>query len=318
MNTQERHCVTGAYGYSGKYIAQRLLEHGHDVFTLTNAPDRPNPFAGRVPALPFHFDDEVQITRALEGVSVLYNTYWVRFNHRLFQYADAVRNTQVLFRAAKAAGVQRIVHVSITNPDETSPLEYFRGKATLERSLRETGIPHTMLRPAVLFGREDVLINNIAWVLRRFPLFGVFGNGAYRLQPIHVDDFADLAVREGCAEGDRVVNAIGPETYTYRALVEEIGTAIQRPRRIVSVPPILGWLAGTLVGWRQGDVFITRDEIKGLMADLLCVDTPPTGTTRLSDWARANGDSLGLHYSNELARRTRRGQAYAALNRRSV
>jgi NADH dehydrogenase len=310
MSTQEKHCVTGAFGYSGKYIAAKLLQRGHRVITLTQSPNRPNPFHGAVTPHPFNFDNEAALAHTLTGVSVLYNTYWVRFNHATFQHADAVQNTKGLFRAAKAAGVQRIVHVSITNPSEDSPLEYFRGKAQLERALIESGIPHTILRPAVLFGNEDILINNIAWALRRLPIFGVFGSGNYRLQPIHVEDFAQLAVDGGVYTGNRIIEGIGPESFTYRELVDAIGKAIGKQRPIVSVPPLLGYIAGSLIGKIQNDVFITREEIQGLMDDLLHVDAPPAGSTRLTHWANTNAGSLGLRYNNELARRRDRTASY--------
>src|SRR5208283_1221478 len=192
MNNFGIHAVTGAFGYSGRYIAARLLDEGREVITLTNSLARANPFGGRVRAFPLAFDEPEQLAKSLAGVDVLFNTYWVRFNHRLFTHTQAVQNTLVLFEAARRAGVRRVVHVSITNPSEDSPLEYFAGKARLERALREGGLSHAILRPTVLFGREDILINNIAWALRRFPFFAVFGDGSYRLQPIHVDDLADL------------------------------------------------------------------------------------------------------------------------------
>jgi len=313
MSNSTLHCVTGAFGYSGKYIAELLLQRGHRVITLTNSPDRPNAFDGQVKAYSLDFGSERALAESLEGVDVLYNTYWVRFNHRDFQHTDAVRNTMTLFSAAKAAGVRRIVHVSITNPSEDSPLEYFSGKARLERALRETGVPHTILRPAVLFGHKDILINNIAWALRRLPVFGVFGAGHYRLQPIHVEDFARLAVEGGAAEGDGIVEAIGPETFTYRELVSAIGVCIGKRRPIISVPPLLGYLAGSVVGRMQDDVFITREEIQGLMDNLLYVDAPAAGTIRLSDWAREHADELGRRYHSELARRRDRGAAYGAV-----
>jgi NADH dehydrogenase len=302
--------VTGAFGYSGKYIARRLLAAGRSVITLTNSPGRANEFGGSVRAVPFHFDRPDDLARSLENVDVLYNTYWVRFNHRLFTHAGAVRDTMVLFEAARRAGVRRVVHVSITNPSEESPLEYFRGKARLERALRESGISHAILRPAVLFGREDVLINNIAWMLRRFPVFGVFGDGRYRLQPIYVEDLAALAVEQGARRENAVIQAIGPETFRYRDLVETIGNLIGAPRPVISIPPAAGYWAGRAVGLLTGDVVITRDEIAGLMADLLCVDAPPTGATRLTDWARDNAATLGRTYTSELSRRTDRNSRY--------
>jgi NADH dehydrogenase len=306
------HAITGAYGFSGKYIAQRLLDAGERVVTLTNSPGRANPFGERVKAMPFHFDEPDRLAEQLKGVTVLYNTYWVRFNHRLFKHADAVRNTKVLFQAAAQAGVERIVHVSITNPSLDSPLEYFRGKAELEKALAESGISHAILRPAVLFGPEDILINNIAWAMRHLPVFGVFGDGQYRLQPIHVDDMAALAVEHGRGRENVLINAIGPETFTYRELAATIGRIIGKRRPIISVPPWFGYAAGRMLGALVGDVVITKDEIEGLMADLLYVDAPPAGSTVLSDWAKQNADTLGRRYASELARRKDLVRAYGA------
>ena len=307
---QQLHIVTGAFGYSGSYIARHLLDAGYRVRTLTNSLHREHPLQGRIEPVPFHFDDESKLTASLEGAAVLYNTYWVRFNHPRFKYADAVKNTLALFRAALKAHVPRVVHVSITNPSENSPFEYFRGKARLERALRESGLSHAILRPAVLFGDEDILINNIAWVLRRFPVFGVFSDGSYRLQPIYVDDFARLAVEQGGGSNNAVIDAIGPETFTYRELVRAIGRIIGKPRPVVSVPPWFGYAVGWAVGKLVGDVTITRDEIGGLMADLLYVDSPPAGQTKLTDWAQQHADTLGHRYASELQRRINRTSHY--------
>jgi NADH dehydrogenase len=313
MTRDSFHVVTGAFGYSGQYIARRLLDRGYAVRTLTNSPDRKNRFEGKVSASPFHFDDRPKLVESLRGASTLYNTYWVRFNHRDFRHSDAVENTLRLFEAAREAGVRRVVHVSITNPSEESPLEYFSGKARLERALMESGLSYAILRPTVLFGKEDVLVNNIAWMLRRFPVFGVFGDGEYRLQPIYVDDLAKLAIEQGETESNNVVDAIGPETFTYRDLVRQIGRIIGKPRPIVSVPPFFGYAVGALVGKVVGDVIVTREEIAGLMSDLLYVDSPPAGTTHLTEWAAEHADELGRSYTSELARRKNRLESYETL-----
>lgn len=310
MASQTAHVVTGAFGYSGRYIAERLLAEGHEVRTLTNSPARGSPLAGRVAVHPLCFDRPGDLVESLRGAEVLYNTYWVRFNHRSFNHAEAVRNTRVLFDAAKRAGVERVVHVSITNPSEGSPLEYFSGKATLERALRESGLRYSILRPTVVFGKEDILVNNIAWMLRRFPVFGVFGDGGYRLQPIYVEDLAALAVEQGRATGDRVIDAIGPETFTYRDLVQTIAQAVGCPRPIVGIPPALGYAVGWLVGRLVGDVVVTRAEIDGLMQGLLDTRSAPAGATRLTDWARANAKTLGHRYASELRRRSDRAAEY--------
>ena len=302
--------VTGAFGYSGRYIAQRLLAKGCTVSTLTNSLQRTNDFAERVRVQPFNFDKPDELARSLRQVEVLYNTYWVRFNHKLFKHADAVANTLTLFEAAQRAGVKRVVHISITNPAETSPLEYFSGKARLEKALIESGLSYAILRPTVLFGKEDILINNIAWMLRHLPVFGVFGDGEYRLQPIYVEDLAELAVCYGASQDNVIINAIGPETFSYRELVATIARLLGLRRSIVSMPPELGYWAGRAIGYLVKDVPITREEIAGLMANLLCVESPLAGTTRLSEWIKRQAATLGQRYTSELARRTDRRSAY--------
>lgn len=309
--------VTGAFGYSGEYVAQRLLERGRRVRTLTNSPARNSPVRGRVEVRPYDFDRPEALIESLRGAAVLYNTYWVRFNRRglqrEFSHASAVENTLHLFDGARRAGVRRVVHVSITCPSEDSPFEYFRGKARLEKALVESGLSYAILRPAVLFGGEDILINNIAWVLRRFPVFGVFGDGRYRLQPIHVEDLAGLAVDQGLRSESRIIDAVGPETFTYRELVGTIGEAIGKRRRIIGVPPLVGHAVARLIGALKRDVVITREEIGGLMAGLLCPASAPTGTTRLTLWAKENAATLGVRYASEIARRIDRTGAYADL-----
>jgi NADH dehydrogenase len=320
MSREQIHVVTGAFGYSGKYIAKRLLDKGYGgrnpdggrnpVRTLTNSTARQNPFGDQIEVHPFNFDDTARLVKSLEGATVLYNTYWVRFNHALFTHATAVENTLKLFAAAKEAGVERIVHVSITNPSKDSPLEYFRDKARLEEALIASGISYAILRPTVLFGKEDILINNIAWMLRKFPVFGVFGDGSYQLQPIYVDDLARIAVEQGEQRDSVIIDATGPETFTYRELVETVGRIIGKKRVFVSVSPAVGLWVGRLVGRLVNDVLVTREEIDGLMAGLLYVDSPPAGETKLTEWAKLRAPSLGRRYTSELARRRNRRKAY--------
>lgn len=302
--------ITGAFGYSGKYIANLLLDAGYTVHTLTNSVNRENIFKGKVTIHPFDFDNPKKLVESLKGVSVLYNTYWVRFNHKTFTHADAVNNTKILFECAAEAKVERIVHVSITNPEIDSPLEYFKGKAELEKSLIESGMSFAILRPAVIFGKEDILINNIAWTLRKFPIFGVFGDGQYKIQPVYVEDLARLAVKAGSLEGNMIVDAVGPESFTYIQLAETIGEIIGKRRPVISIPPDIGYIIAKIVGWIVGDVFVTREEIKGLMAGTLAVDSKPSGQTLLTEWAKKHSKTLGMKYTSELARRRDRKSCY--------
>jgi len=303
MTAPQLHVVTGAFGYSGRYIASRLLADGRRVRTLTNTCPEVDPHEGRVEVRPLDFTDEQALVEALRGATVFYNTYWVRFNDDGDDYRRALANGRKLFAAAGEAGVGRIVHFSITNPSEDSPFEYFRGKAKLEKSLARSGLSHAVLRPSIMFGGAGILINNIAWMLRRFPVFGLFGDGRYRLQPIHVDDVARLAIEQGRAKENRVINAIGPETFTYRELIETIARAIGKKRPIVSVPASVGYRLARQMGRMVDDVLLSRDEIEGLMANLLYVEDEPAGTTRLSEWLEENRAVLGVRYFSERARR---------------
>ncbi len=313
MSSKTLHAVTGAFGFTGKYLTQRLLDEGEAVVNLTGSPKRPDPFNGRVALRPFQFHDAAAMAEALQGVRVLYNTYWVRCNHTDFSHVRAVRNTLVLFEAARAAGVERIVHVSITNADPASPFESFSAKGQLEKALQSFGLSHAIVRPAVLFGPEDILINNIAWALRRFPVFGLFGDGSYHIQPIHVDDMAALMVEQGKLRENTLINALGPEDFSYRELVAMLAEVLGKKRRLIALSPKVGYFAATLIGKLIGDVFVTQEEITGLMADLLHVPgAPATGTTRLSDWARDRRDSLGRIYHSELDRRRDSSRPYSA------
>ncbi len=305
--------VTGAFGYSGRYIAERLLETGHKVIALTNSVRRENPFGERVPVFPFNFDKPAELKQSLEGADALINTYWVRFNHKLFTHEQAVANTKILFQAAKVAGVRRIVHISISNPERHTDLPYFRGKAELEAVLQSLGVSWCILRPTVLFGKEDILINNIAWSLRRLPIVGVFGDGKYKLQPIYVDDLAAAAAEQAQGSENRIINAIGPETFSYNELLETIRNIIGVRTPIIHLPPSLGYWGTRMLGLFVSDVIITRDEIKGLMEGSLCVDNaPPLGKTKLTDWIKEHKETLGRGYTSEMARRVDRKSKYAS------
>ncbi|MEW6094798.1 MAG: NAD(P)H-binding protein [Chloroflexota bacterium] len=293
--------VTGAFSYSGKYITRRLLADGHEVITLTGHPNRPDPFDGKVKAYPLDFD-EASLTRSLRGVEVLFNTYWIRFDQDSNTQPRAVTNTQTLVKAAKAAGVRRMVHVSITNPSADSPLPYFWGKAANEQAVIASGMSYAILRPTVLFGTEDILINNIAWILRRFPFFGQIGDGQYKLQPVYVDDLAALAVEAGSRKDNFIWDAVGPDIFTFDELVHLVGENIGHPRPILHLPPGLALAAAQVISLFVRDVVLTPEEVDGLMAGLLVSSEPPRGATRLADWLQENRDTVGVKYASELAR----------------
>ena len=297
--------VTGAFSYTGKYITRRLLDRGEQVLTLTNHPHRPDPFDGRVQAFPLDFDHEDSLVSHMAGAEVLVNTYWVRFDRGTVTQPGAVENTRRLVRAARAAGVRRIVHISITNPSLDSPLPYFSGKALNEKIVVDSGLGYSILRPTLIFGREDILINNVAWILRRFPFFAQIGDGRYRLQPVSVDDLAEIAFRSVYQKENAVLDVTGPDTWSFDDLVRLIGQKIGCPRPILHFPAELALQAARFLSLFIGDVLITRDEVRGLMAGLLVSSDPPLGSTSLSDWLGANRETVGRRYASEIARHYR-------------
>jgi NADH dehydrogenase len=294
--------VTGAFSYSGKYITRRLLQRGETVVTLTGHPDRPDPFDGKVQAYPLDFDNEAELATSLDSVHTLYNTYWVRFDRGENTQPRAVENTRKLVQAAVRAGVERIVHVSITNPSPDSHLPYFWGKAANEQAVIESGLSYAILRPTVLFGAEDILINNIAWLLRHFPFFALPGDGGYRLQPVFVDDLAKLAVDVGYTQDNIVWDAVGPDIFTFAEMVRLINQTLGLYRSLLHVPPGLALAAAQFLSLFVGDVLLTPEEVDGLMAGLLVSREPPRCKTRLANWLEENKESVGARYASELKR----------------
>lgn len=293
--------VTGAFSYSGRAIAQALLDEGRQVRTLTGHPGRAadnSPIQIRA----LDFDDQIGLVSSLEGVTTLYNTYWVRFARRQIDHDLAVANSRALFQAARLAGVKRIVHVSITHPSADSPLPYFRGKALVERALAETGISYAVLRPAILFGGDGVLLNNIAWLLRHFPVFAVGGRGDYRIRGIHVDDLARLCLQKGNESDNSVTDAVGPDRPSFLELVTSIKSVVASRSRLIHVPGFSVPVFSKIVGTVLGDVLLTRDEYHAMANGLADTEGPATGTTSLNEWLLEHGPTLGLSYANELER----------------
>lgn len=292
--------VTGAFGFSGRFIARRLLERGHQLVTLTNR--RPGAADPPIPAYPLDFEHPSRLVEALSGVEALVNTYWIRFAYGNLTHERAAENSARLIEAAKQAGVQRIVHVSITNPSIDSPLPYFRGKAQIEQIVQAAGLSYAILRPTVFFGHGDILINNIAFLLRRFPLFFLPGRGDYRLQPIFVEDFAEQVTWALERSENLILDVVGVESFSFRELIEQMSAIFGLKRLLLSVPPKAALWSAQALGNLFGDVLLTPDELAGLMENLLVSAQPPRGQTPLTRWLRENREQVGKVYASELKR----------------
>jgi uncharacterized protein YbjT (DUF2867 family) len=291
--------VTGAFSYSGAVIAEHLLGAGRRVRTLTGHPERGGEQT-EIEVRPLDFDDPAGLASSLAGATTLYNTYWARFAWGNVDHSLAVENCRGLFQAARRAGVGKVVHVSILHPSSASPYPYFRGKALVERALAESGLPYAILRPSVLFDDRGVLINNIAWLLRRLPVFAVGGNGGYRVRPVHVEDLATLALEAAAWPDDRTVDAVGPERPTFLELVELLRSAVGSRARIVRAPAPALFAISKVLGAALHDVLLTPDEYRSMADGLADSDAPSTGVIRLSEWAKEHRGTLGRSYMNEL------------------
>jgi uncharacterized protein YbjT (DUF2867 family) len=296
--------VTGAFSYSGAAIASELQATGRRVRTLTGHPGRA-PAGTPIEVRPLDFTDPAGLAASLRGARTLFNTYWVRFAHGQVSHETAVAQSRVLFQATAEAGVPRVVHVSITHPSADSPYPYFRGKAAVEQALRDLGLSHAVLRPAILFGGNGVLINNIAWLLRHLPFFAVGGTGGYRIRPIHVDDLARLAVQAGTSTETEVIDAVGPERPTFVELVQFIKEAVGSRSRVVRVPGSLIPPAAGLLGLALRDTLLTAEEYQAMADGLADTDGPATGETSLTQWITDHEGTLGHTYANELDRHFR-------------
>jgi uncharacterized protein YbjT (DUF2867 family) len=297
--------VTGALSYTGKYITRRLLSAGRRVRTLTGHPYRPNPFGRQVEIAPLHFEDRASLVQSLRGASVLYNSYWVRFSHGRATFDEAIDNSRALIQAAKKAGIRRIVHLSIANPSIDSHLPYYSGKAQVERAIIDSALSYAILRPTVIFGAEDILINNIAWFVRHFPFFAIPGRGQYQIQPIFVDDIAGLAVSAAREAQNLILDAVGPDIFTFEELVRLVATGVGRKTRLIHVQPWVALWLLRLIDPIVGDVVLTREEIEGLMKNLLVSKQSATGHTQFSEWLAQNASILGTTYTSELVRHYR-------------
>jgi NADH dehydrogenase len=305
MNSQPLDLVTGAFGYTGSRIAERLLADGRRVVTLSRRDGGSHPLAGRIERMPYDFD-EAALAAALDGVETVYVTYWMRFPRGETTWGEMVENVGRLARASVAAGVRRLVYVSVSNASHDSSTAYFRAKAAAEDMIRASGVSHAIVRPTLLYGPADILINNMAWTLRRLPVFGIPGDGEYRVQPVHVDDVAELSIRLGASDEAADVFAAGPEVLTFNELTRVVRAAVGSRALVTHMPPTLVLAATRVVGVLVRDVVLTRDEIRELTESLLVADDPAgTCPTRITEWLAANRESVGRSWSSELGRNFR-------------
>ncbi|MDP8904614.1 MAG: NAD(P)H-binding protein [Chloroflexota bacterium] len=295
------HLVTGAFGFTGSRIAERLLAAGHRVRTLSRRTGTGHALAGRVEPVGYDFSAGA-LHDVLRGVDTLYVTYWMRFPGGGTEWVEVVSHVRALAQAAARARVRRIVYISVSNAGHDAPTAYFRAKAQAEDGVRQQATSYAIVRPTLLYGEADILINNMAWTLRRLPVFGVPGDGRYRVQPVYVEDVADLCLWVAEGKEPIEIDACGPETFAFDDLVRLVGQAVGRNPRLIHLPPAVVLATTRLIGLLVRDVVLTRDELRELMAGLLVSRARPTCPTRFSEWIERRGAQVGRRYASELAR----------------
>jgi NADH dehydrogenase len=308
-----RDLVTGAFGYTGSRIAERLIDAGREVVTMTRRAPGTHPLETRVGRIPYEFHEE-KLAENLAGVDTVYVTLWMRFPRGSSTWAEMVDNVARLARASASAGVRRLLYVSVSNAAHDSTTPYFRAKAAAEDAVRASGVSYAIVRPTLLYGPTDILINNMAWTLRRLPVFGIPGDGRYRVQPVLVDDVADLCISLAHTVETTEVFACGPETLEFRDIVRVVREAVRSRALVIHLPPPLVLVATRFIGVLVRDVVLTRDEIRELTESLLVSPEPPTTPTKFSDWIAANAATIGRRYSSELERNFRSVEASTRLS----
>jgi NADH dehydrogenase len=290
--------VTGAFSFTGRFITTELLARGRLVRTLTNHPSRPGRLL-EVETAPLQFTDRQRLLADLTGVETLYNTYWIRYPQVGTTFDRAVANIAFLAEAARAAGVAKIVHVSVSNPSITSRLAYYRGKAEAEEVIKQSGIDWSIVRPTLIFGQGDILLNNIAWLLRHLPIFFVPGDGSYRLQPVSGPDVARICLAAG---NGLITDAAGPEIMSYRDLTQRLAATVGVSRPVFEIPPKLALASLVPMNLILRDTILVKEELDGLMGENLVSSEPAIGTERLGDFLESVRDTIGRAYASEMAR----------------
>ncbi|HSA78438.1 MAG TPA: complex I NDUFA9 subunit family protein [Nitrospirota bacterium] len=232
--------VTGGSGFVGGHLIRRLRQEGLPVRALARHPDRVQPLKDLgVEVVPGDISNKVSLEKAAEGiervihlVGIIQETPGVTFR------GVHVEGTRNVIEAARKAGVRHFFHQSALGTRPGAKSEYHRTKWEAEELVRQSGIPHTILRPSLIYGPGDKFTIRLSEMLRRAPVMPVIGSGKYRVQPIYIDDVVSCMVK--VVIGDAFLNEIyeigGPDQLTYKEVTAAIAEAMGLKRPAVHVP----------------------------------------------------------------------------------
>jgi len=264
--------VMGGSGFVGRYVVQQLLARGARVRIAEREPRKalflkPLGGLGQTQFVAADVRDAASIQRAVQGSDAVINLVGSFDDMRAVQ-ADGARHVAA---AAKAAGARALVHVSAIGADPESPSAYGRSKGEGETAVRAAFPAAAIVRPSIIFGREDQFINRFANLIRFFPVIPVIAPAA-KFQPVYVGDVADAVVAAlGDAAAGKTFELGGPQVLTMAALQQWIADATGRKRLFVEVPDAVSATLATGFGWAPGAP-ITKDQWLMLQRDNVVAD----------------------------------------------
>lgn len=281
--------LIGGSGFVGSAIANRLSASG----TLVLIPTRRRSRAGHVLLLPTidvveaDVHDPATLSRLFSGADAVVNLVGILHSRGGDPYGPDFANAHVelpkkIVTACRAAGVRRLVHISALGASAEGPSEYLRSKAAGEAAIRSTGsdLDWVILRPSVMFGRNDRFLNMFADLAGLFPVLPLAGADA-RFQPVYVEDVAEVVVRALSTPeaAGQIYELAGPTVYTLRELVKYVCEVTGRKRAILALPASLGALQARLMELAPQPL-MSRDNLRSMEVDNVVSGTPlPFGLT---------------------------------------
>jgi NADH dehydrogenase len=263
--------VTGGTGFLGRSVCAQLVQRSGGANGRIVVPTRRLAHAREIQMLPTvlpleaDLHDERQLPRVLEGNHALVHLVAVLHGSEQTFRRVHVELPQRLAAACAAAGVRRVIHVSALGVDPAAPSRYLRSKAAGEAAWMSAGLDVTILRPSLMFGRHDRLLNLFAG-LQAFAPFMPLAGADSRYQPVWVEDVAAAVLR--CLDDPgtigEVIECTGPDEFTLRQLVEAAGRWSGHRRPVFGLPAALGRLQAALMELLPGEPLMSRDNIDSM------------------------------------------------------
>jgi uncharacterized protein YbjT (DUF2867 family) len=289
--SERRVVLVGGSGFVGRHLASWLARNGWRVRVASRHPPRDTAAGAGIVAVGADLRDEHEVRAAVDGADAVVNLVGIARESEQGFEAVHVAGAARVARLAAAAGAGRLLHFSALGVAEDAPAAADRTKARGEAAVRAAFPAATLVRPSLVYGPGDRFFGRFAAMARASPVLPVVGGGRTRFQPIHVEDAARAlaAFLERPGTAGATLALFGPETFTFRELLERMLRALGLRRLILSLPfPVAEGLAAA---WeRLPDPPLTREDVRLLKTDKVARDLPTPATLGVA--ARPLGDGL--------------------------